>query len=651
MDMREGRYYPTNVAHGDGTTYIFAGRDASGGSNPEVERFVPAGGPAGEDVIEYLANADNSMIWYPRMHLLPSGQIIRVGEERETEILDPATEQWSTVADSNFGRRKWGTSVMLPPGHERIMILGGHTGLTTWATNTAEIIDLTEPVPSWSYTAPMNYPRMHLNVVTLPDGKVFVAGGTQDDPQLIPAFVSEMFDPVSETWALMASQASARVYHSSAVLLPDARVMWLGAYADTGHNHDPTAQIFSPPYLFRGPQPVVSSSPDVADYGETFAIGTPDAAVIDKVVLIRPSATTHSTNMEQRYVELAFSQTGASTLEASVPTNPNVAPPGYYLLFLVDDDGVPSLAPWIRIGGDLPPTVDAGPDQSIVLPEVVQLDASVASENLPGVVTSWTVAAGPGPVVFADPSAVDTSATFTVPGDYELRLTATDGPLLASDSLDVSALPVGTVQTFETRVATPEDDAEEYWDGSISLTSTDLDLHDYAPAPHLAAGVRFIDVQIPPGVEIVDAWLEFEADATDSAPTFLTFRAEATADAAPFTATPNDLTSRATTAAAVSWDVAPWLDETSGPETRSPSLAAIVQEAVDQPGWARGNALAILITDGAGTSDRVAESFDGYGPAAALLHVEYVPEPGALLQLLSGLALVGLLRARRSRRH
>jgi hypothetical protein len=434
-----------------------------------------------------------------------------------------------------------------------------------------------------------------------------------------------MFDPVSETWTEMAAQASARVYHSSSVLLPDARVMWLGAYADTGHNHDPTAQIYSPPYLFQGPRPSVASSPAVADYGEVLPIGTPDAASVAKVVLIRPSATTHSTNMEQRYVELAFNQIDADTLEATVVTNPNVAPPGYYMLFLVDGNGVPSVAPWLRIGGDLPPIVDAGRDQAIVLPQVAPLAGAVQSEDLPGVITNWSVDSGPGPVVFDDPSAIATNASFSVPGDYEIRLTATEGPLFASDSLNVTAQPVGTVQIVESRVGASEDDAEEKSDGSISLTSVDLDMHQYDPEPHRAVGLRFTGVQIPVGIEVLDAWIQFEADATDSAPTTLTLKAEASADAAPFSTAADDITTRPTTFATAFWNVDPWQDETSGPETRSPSLASLVQEVVDQPGWAPGNALAIVIThDGAGTSDRVAESFDGNGADAALLHVEYV---------------------------
>jgi hypothetical protein len=624
-DMRDGRYYPTNVAHGDGSTYIFAGRDPSGGTNPEVERYVPNGGPSGEDVIEYIAGADNSMVWYPRMHLLSTGKIVRVGEEDETEVFDPATGQWNTEAYGNYGTREWGTSVALPPSLDRIMILGGYDS-GTYATNTTEIIDLSDPSPSWSYAAPMHYRRMHVNVITLPDGKVFVAGGTEDDAQNISAFYSEMYDPQADSWTLMAPQDSARIYHSSSVLLPDARVMWLGAYADTGGNKDPTAQIFSPPYLFAGPRPTITSAPGSADYSTSFDIETPDAAQIAKVVLIHPSATTHSTNMAQRYIELSFSQVDADTLQATVPSNVNAAPPGYYLLFLVDDDGIPSEAPFIRIGGPLPPRTEAGDDQTIILPAPALLDGTVTSGA--GLVTTWTAENPPGPVVFGDANAVDTTATFTVPGDYVLRLTAVDGALIASDTMTVTALPVGTIQPIEIRISSGDDDAEELADGSISLGSTDLDMHDYgAPGNHLAVGLRFPDLQLPIGAQITDAGIEFESDQTDDLPTTLVLTADAAPNAAPFIQTTGNLTSRTTTGASVTWVVPPWQNGTTGPETRSPPLTTVVQEVVSQAGWLPGNSLAILITDGGTGSQRVAESYDGGPTAAALFHVEYTTEP------------------------
>jgi hypothetical protein len=620
MDMRDGRYYPTNVAHGDGSTYLFAGRDPDGGDNPEVERFVPNGGPSGEDQLQYISGADNAMVWYPRMHLLSDGRIARVGEEEETEVFDPQTGDWDTVAVSDYGDREWGTSVALPPSLDRIMILGGYDS-GTFATDTTEIIDLSDPSPDWSYGPSMFYRRMHVNVITLPDGKVFVAGGTEDENQTISAFYSEMYDPETNAWTLMAPQDSARIYHSSSILLPDARVMWLGAYADTGDNKNPTAQVYSPPYLFAGPRPTVASAPSSADYGASFDIGTPDASEIEKVVLIQPSATTHSANMAQRYVELPFTQVNGSTLRATVPSNRNVAPPSYYMLFLVNDEGVPSEAPFVRIGGTLPPRVEAGDDQTVILPAPAQLDATVTSGS--NLVTTWSAVNPPGAVTFADADAVDTTASFSGPGDYVLRLTAEEGGAVASDTVTITVLPIGSVAPIDVRVAFPDDDAEEKAGGDMSLGSSDIDLLAYDPAPHDAVGLRFTNLDIPAGAQIVAAWVEFTADEGDDVPTTLEIRAEADTNASPFTTANGNITSRPTTQASATWNVPAWGGGESGPATRSPTLAAVVQEVVSLPGWASGNALALVITDLGGGSQRVAESYDSSPGEAALLHVEF----------------------------
>jgi hypothetical protein len=103
-------------------------------------------------------------------------------------------------------------------------------------------------------------------------------------------------------------------------------------------------QIFSPPYLFRGPQPVISSAPTSAQYGQTIAVSSPDAASITTIKLIRPGSTTHGFNMTQRIVHLSFTRAADGTLQVQMPTNPNLAPPGPYMLFLLNSQGVPSKA-------------------------------------------------------------------------------------------------------------------------------------------------------------------------------------------------------------------------------------------------------------------------------------------------------------------
>ena len=241
------------------------------------------------------------------------------------------------------------TSVMLPSGHERFMILGGYDpdDPSPAATNTVEIIDISEPSPTWSYTTPMNYPRTQPDVVILPDGRVLVVGGSKDeDRRGVPALIPEMFDPETETWTEMAAQSLYRYYHSSTVLLPDGRVLSAGADGNL------TVEIYSPPYLFQGPRPIIDAAPESVGYGEPFLVETLEAANIASVVFIRPSATTHSVNMEQRYVSLSFTQVDSATLDVTAPLESNIAPPGYYMLFILDGNSIPSEALFVSLVGN-----------------------------------------------------------------------------------------------------------------------------------------------------------------------------------------------------------------------------------------------------------------------------------------------------------
>jgi hypothetical protein len=144
----------------------------------------------------------------------------------------------------------------------------------------------------------------------------------------------------------MAAQAAPRIYHSTAVLLPDGRVLSAGQNDGTFQT---TAEIYSPPYLFRGSRPTIASAPQRVRYDTSFSIETPDAAEIARIALVRPGSVTHSVNFDQRYVELEFT-TGTGTLSARAPRTSSIAPPGVYMLFVIDVDGTPSVASWVKVG-------------------------------------------------------------------------------------------------------------------------------------------------------------------------------------------------------------------------------------------------------------------------------------------------------------
>ncbi len=273
--------------------------------------------------------------------------------------------------------------------------------------------------------------------------------------------------------------------------------------------------------------------------------------------------------------------------------------------------------------GNLPPSVDAGPDQTITLPDDAILDGTVSDDGIPdppgAVTSSWSQVSGPGEVTFGDASALDTTASFSIAGSYVLRLTASDGEFTPSDEVIITVEPDPSMPVVEVRVAANSDDAEEDASGLMDLGSSDLELvYDHS---NQTVGMRFNGIDIPQGSTITWAYVQFQVDETDSEATDLIIEGEASDNATTFVSSNGNISSRPRTTASAAWSPPPWMSiGEAGYDQRTPDIAPVIQEIVDRPGWASGNSLAIIIT---GTGHRTAESYNGDPSGAPLLHVEY----------------------------
>lgn len=345
--LGEERWYPTNVTLGSGRVLIFGG--LKNGDAGQKAMTVDAYDPVSHTITALPATANKGYGNYPRLHLLANGRIAWTNLAR-TQLFNPATNTWAASALTNFGGRGESGSSILLPGSSKVLIFGGPNG-SGGGTATSEIADFSAPTPTWHAAGAMNSGRLWTNGVLLPNGKVLAVGGGAGGAYTNPIKQAEMFDPQTETWTPMASQQAPRVYHSTAVLLPDGRV--LSAGHDNGAQQT-TAEIYSPPYLFQGPRPTISSAPSSLSYGGQFTVSTPQASSIQRVALIRPSSTTHSLHADQRYVDLSFTATSGTTLTVNAPGNGTAAPPGPYMLFLVSSSGVPSVASFVSVTGGTP---------------------------------------------------------------------------------------------------------------------------------------------------------------------------------------------------------------------------------------------------------------------------------------------------------
>lgn len=364
--MNRGRWYPTTTALGNGTILVAGGTDEYGYNsfNSKVQIFeANAPDPYWRTLNGIIVNTN--YYYYPWLFVAPSGKVFWAGPTQTTGYIDPTGEGsfpadgWTTTTVFN-GVRVYGTAVQYDTG--KIFIAGGATSSTEGIpTATAEVIDLTAPAPAWRNVSPMTYPRIQCNGTVLPDGTVLVTGGTSavNNNASGAVYAAELWNPQTETFTKMASAQVPRLYHSSAVLLPDGTVASAGGglfpftpvITAPPYNIDgvhPDLEVFSPPYLFKGPRPTITQAPASLQFGQAFKIQTPDAGAIEQVTLVRLSSCTHSFNENQRFNRLTFTQTSGG-LSVMSPANGNLCPPGDYFLFILNAAGVPSVASMVNI--------------------------------------------------------------------------------------------------------------------------------------------------------------------------------------------------------------------------------------------------------------------------------------------------------------
>ncbi|HTC82227.1 MAG TPA: galactose oxidase early set domain-containing protein, partial [Acidimicrobiia bacterium] len=297
------------------------------------------------------------------------------------KLWDPATKKWSILGVAPAGSRGSAIQVMLPlkaPYNEAsILDAGGTIGMTPGAplaTNISTVSTVTNDgkVTNRFTKGQLNNRRWFSDGTILPDGTILATAGGDKDSLQMPGYEiavrqAEIYDPASDTWKAVASESRDRHYHETATLLPDGRVLaggmssvatMYGHRRDQGNGFfannekDSSFEIYSPPYLFRGPRPEITFAPSGVAWGSQFKITMAGSDEIGSIALIRTGSPQHGLDTDERSVELEFKQDG-NTLTASAPPNGAVAPPGYYYLFVnkKSPEGlIPSVAAIVRVG-------------------------------------------------------------------------------------------------------------------------------------------------------------------------------------------------------------------------------------------------------------------------------------------------------------
>jgi hypothetical protein len=384
-NMHHGRWYPTSVLLADGRTVVLDGLDEQGEPhvNPQIESYTPTWDFVTLLSIRGQPGQPPAGGLYPHAFQMPSGRVLIAGPEPADSWFFSLNKigalSWEDAP--NPTRHTWGSGVLLPgtpTGSRRVALIGGvdrdslpDTGSSTPLPG-VETFDESDPGAGWTAAPPLNTGRAHHNTVQLPDRTMVTVGGgygilngnrRSGDPAVHRNI--ELYDPATGQWSVGPAQDELRTYHSTALLLPDGRVLSAGDDGYGGSSND-TAEIYEPPYLFKGPRPSISSAPDSVGYGDTFTVATSND--VTKAVLMAPASVTHANDMSQRNVPLEVSVESPGTLTVHAPAAPELAPPSFYMLFVLNDQGVPSVAKFIRLklGRSVPDTPPPDPPDTVI---------------------------------------------------------------------------------------------------------------------------------------------------------------------------------------------------------------------------------------------------------------------------------------------
>jgi len=453
--MNHPRWYATGTTLGDGRALATSGYNTGSGDLVTIpEIYAPA-----TNTWTDLTGAVKSIPVYPFMYQLPDGRILHAGGSEVatgTEVLDIGTQTWTTI-DSRIID---GASIVnYAPGKFMKAGSAADSGNSGPSSNTAFMLDMNQPNPTWQATAPMQYARSFVNLTALPDGTVLASGGETDKSGFVngnAVMPAELWNPATGTWTTLASMAVPRLYHSDAILLPDGRVWIGGSGGDPGVTDQKSSQIFSPPYLFNGARPSITSIPSSLQYNTPTFVQTPDASSITRVSLIRTGSDTHSFDQNGRMLPLTFTSAPGG-INVQMPLNGNYAPPGYYMLFIVNGQGVPSTGAMINLVASSPdtqpPTAPTNLTATLNGTTQVSLGWGASTDNVG--VTGYNVLRNGSKIASIAPTTSYTDNTVASNNTYTYTVTAVDaaGNVSGPSNPATVVTPVNTTPPVITNVA------------------------------------------------------------------------------------------------------------------------------------------------------------------------------------------------------
>ncbi len=484
-DMTQGgRWYPAVTGLANGEMLITSG----GPATPEVR--------ATNGTLRTLSNATLSLPLYPWLHAAPNGRAFYFGPDDNLRYLDTAgTGAWQNIGARDGIYRDYGSYAMYEAG--KILATGGGA-----STKRSVILDITSTTanPVVTNTADLANGRRQHNLTILPDGTVLATGGNYNGAGLIDlntgVYAAELWNPVTGIWTTLSSMQKTRQYHSTAFLLPDGRVFSggggiCGTCYQVGYL-EKNIEIFTPPYLFKkdgsgqlAARPPITGAPTSVRYNSSFTITTPNAASIRQVSMIHIPSVTHSVNFDQRRIPLTFSLAG-NNLEATSPNNANLAPPGVYMLFIIDDQGVPSVAKMVRLA------------PQIAAPQITNASAGNGNATL-----NWTAVSGATGYVIKDGTAsgnysnqlsVGNVTSSTVTGltngtTYYFVVTAINGSQTSLNSNEVSATPTSVTAGTGTGLTGQYFDNSDFTAPKITRTDGTINFDWGYGSPDASIGV------------------------------------------------------------------------------------------------------------------------------------------------------------------